>query len=958
MEPRRPDQSNQAASRQGTNASNLLSVISRNQQDAIAMHLASPHLPKVPTTPDEERRNIISWIQQLSDNPGKCDVQEKGIVMLCNFAVESEHRAFIRDRGGMKAVLDAMASHREHSELQLKACACLANLALEEYNIDILRRNGGIEAILSAMKSYKNVFLLQAFGCLALQTLATKEENKNFIVEHDGIKTIVLAIKNHAHNSMVQKHACGALMNLATVNTVNKETILRLKGVEALLHIVGEHCSDQEVVTFAFDTLSSLSIHARTKDIFAENNGVQRITAAMRSLADRCYIQQQGCKILWHSSAQHKKNAETIQQIGGADVVVSAMSKHRREVGVQENGCAVFATVGSLCESTEQEGCVVAVACAMITHKDSHRVQRNGCYALCHLKTGVDLQVQKSRTHSFKAIVLAMETHAYRKDIQYIACKTLLILGSQRGLSANSQACILALVRATERFLSDDKVLVVALRCLHKTLTILSTNEARVQAAESGGIGAVVKAMMTFKSDSKVLLHGCGILHALFEDKTCANHESVVALNVAEVVIDAWTSSADVQVHACGALSGLCHSKFAREAIVRRGGVDKILIALCNEALPCEDYCASAFKVLHFLLFSKSIDKLVLRKYLAIRCVVQAMQRACTDGSEQASAQATRIQTHGSALIYMLSDEDQDCEVISRHRGIQAIVQAMREHPNNQDVHKFCCGALERLSIDKPQLHSMIKESKALDALVQSLGVNLHYADIRQRACRALRNIATNPDMGEPVMSTKCVSIMITAMNTHREDEETLATCACTFASLVATHPGRVVVTELSGIQTVLSMMRLHKSCEQLHEHGMLMLMRISSMDVYVEKLRLFGWVEEAVYAMNTFKQNAALQEHALGLLRYMSASMSNHQGIKDCRAVQAVVASMDAHGDNVNIQDAGCRIFKNLMSNKKIKEMIKAAGGDKALERAIERFQDSNLRDTDWSPVLARLRN
>eukprot|EP00960_Hanusia_phi_P018085 531792-Hanusia_phi.AAC.1 len=63
----------------------------------------------------------------------------------------NENGAYIREHGGVEAIVAGMVAHRAVLEPQRQACGALMNLAFDDENQVYIREHGGVEAIVAGM---------------------------------------------------------------------------------------------------------------------------------------------------------------------------------------------------------------------------------------------------------------------------------------------------------------------------------------------------------------------------------------------------------------------------------------------------------------------------------------------------------------------------------------------------------------------------------------------------------------------------------------------------------------------------------------------------------------------------------------------------------------------------------------------------------------------------------------
>jgi hypothetical protein len=257
---------------------------------------------------------------------------------LANLAKLNEDNQIIIEReGGIAAIVAAMKAHPDESKLQTLACEALEKLLWEDDDCAsvnncicvAMKEEGGISAIVTAMKTHPDETELQTHGCNALGVLPG-----NVVEKDGGIAVIVDAMKAHPNDyCYLQAAACGALTSLsrrddAAVNNSISVAIEEEGGISALvtaMTAMKEHLRYCVLQRDCCRALGNFPVNAVEK-----NGGIAAIADAMKQDPSDPDLQLATCGAL-RKFSDDTDSKLPIVEAGGIVCLLGAMVYHPRD---------------------------------------------------------------------------------------------------------------------------------------------------------------------------------------------------------------------------------------------------------------------------------------------------------------------------------------------------------------------------------------------------------------------------------------------------------------------------------------------------------------------------------------------------------------------------------------------------------------------------------------------------
>ncbi|KAJ1467491.1 hypothetical protein T484DRAFT_1858687 [Baffinella frigidus] len=270
---------------------------------------------------EEVRSDVLSPAKHVSEVLSLMDgsisnvlLQEWGCVQLYNVSKDPQNWAMISEKGGVRAVMEAVREHMLDPDISLFTFKMLLNLT---------ESNG---------------------------VLTNEEQMK-------GVETVVAVMKTHVLNPALIYHALELMMRLtAVLGTSNDDRWESADEPARMLKIIVEKGGIEAVVTQAVvdllnalitdpfaDTDTVLNTEAMgNKAAMVKAGVVGAVVGMMRVNRGDMKMSEEGCTFLSNVVVRRGENNRVLVAEGGLEEMVEAMRTHRVNEEIQARGCRTF----------------------------------------------------------------------------------------------------------------------------------------------------------------------------------------------------------------------------------------------------------------------------------------------------------------------------------------------------------------------------------------------------------------------------------------------------------------------------------------------------------------------------------------------------------------------------------------------------------------------------------------
>lgn len=372
-----------------------------------------------------------------------------------------------------------------------------------------------------------------------------------------------------------------------------------------------------------------------------------------------------------------------------------------------------------------------------------------------------------------------------------------------------------------------------------------------------------------------------------------------------------------VQDKALKALALLTQHKENRSPFVTAAGWKAILNSLHNhkKEAKIQAKCLKIFK-------NMSSDHPVSVAKRGLPSILQTMEWHLNDAS---------IQKHGCYIVFLLAASEQCDELLLKAGVREAVVAAMNQHRDKEDIQKTAILALQKLhsngSNNNHNHNDNLQDNTSnndtidavnggLEAMIASLNKQETPATTVANICKAMVKVAAASHTNKlDIAAAKGVEAIVQAMGRHKEVENLQRYGCQALTQLAAVETHKLLIVDLQGIEAIGAAMDQHSSQTHLVPlHGILAMLRLAQNVDNHAKIMACNAVEIIVRAMRAHENHAALQHKSVAIFgRLGASSVENKYRILQAGGVHAVIHAMTVHPTHENIQRSSCTTVANL---------------------------------------------
>lgn len=333
-------------------------------------------------------------------------------------------------------------------------------------------------------------------------------------------------------------------------------------------------------------------------------------------------------------------------------------------------------------------------------------------------------------------------------------------------------------------------------------LNLGSINEGMV--IESGGIVAVIDAMVEHEQEECIQEKGCSILALLSSTENLQVNLCIADTDGIDMIVSAlavFSTNQRIQVDACRTLAHLSVDQESRMLIASQGGLILVVNAMSSNQDNVELLEAACTALLNLssdaeeqvIADSNVIETVVsLMKYHPDAMMLQekalgVLQNASmrNSGSKASICQAGGVTAVAMAIkefmgspsvlerafttMWSLAVLERNQVEIANSGGIGLVVNGMMANVTCEKVQKQACGCLCTLSSNSRN-KTLIREAGGVDAIVFAMWAHYDSEILQVEACRALSSLAVNVQTNEVMIATEVeINAIISAMRRFPE---------------------------------------------------------------------------------------------------------------------------------------------------------------------------------------------
>jgi len=327
------------------------------------------------------------------------------------------------------------------------------------------------------------------------------------IVKLGGIRVTLESLRRKPHDQQIAKFAMRVLQGIVQ-SPAHTEHFCELGGVVVVLHVLRENPTSFELQTACLTLLKLLAAQRESvAKLIVDYRGINMVLESVRMAAafeasggfDVLFVQ--AMNVLSLLRAPLRNTEELVKDLGGAELILSALQAHPLSEKVQCAGCML---IGLLCSGNP-------ASAQLLYDMGAHAV-----------------------------VIEAMRNHT--ESVHWLACQALFGLPKCAGQAIMDMGGIAAVLNVVRKTPGEKEVAISALRFCCKFLCDTPQLEAFYQ---QGGVEMIVSEMRALPAEKEVQSKGLKMLKSLAVMQQGAARDMVDAGGAA-VVLAAARSSEDL----------------------------------------------------------------------------------------------------------------------------------------------------------------------------------------------------------------------------------------------------------------------------------------------------------------------------------------------------------------------------------------------------------------------------
>jgi len=296
------------------------------------------------------------------------------------------------------------------------------------------------------------------------------------------------------------------------------------------------------------------------------------------------------------------------------------------------------------------------------------------------------------------------------------------------------------------------------------------------------------------------------------------------------------------------------------------------------------------------------------------------------------SLASTRIQEDGARILANLAGTPFGRTYIAKMNGIEALLAAMRQHPEVKPVQECSVAALSNLSASHAENQMMIAAKGGIEVLIAAMRQHLSKPLVQQYGATALRNLTLhNAENKKTIAKLGGIEALVSAMKTHPEVASVQQYAADAIQN-IALHnaENKVTIQQRGGIEVLIKAMRSHPTESRVQQYTCFALANLSANNAdNAALIAEQGAIKEIIVAMNNHRGKPGVQRYGASALKYLAGeNKDNQEKIAECDGIKALVAAMTTHRTNDAVQQYAASALKNLAANNSRNKTVIATDG------------------------------
>jgi hypothetical protein len=392
--------------------------------------------------------------------------------------------------------------------------------------------DSGILSIYKAMKRFPGEPAILEWGLRLMHCVSSYE---NAAVEmstaDNSIERVIeiLEARKRQPNAMrLCEEGIGALSNFSAFK--QNDAPMRFAGaIKTVSNIMMLYPHVERIQVLSCRLLANVAISKESREAILRSDATRIVSSAMRAFSASAALQEEACRLLRALCIESSDGRASVSGSAGISSVVRAMSMHTDSNKVQEQAAGVFAGMASeesWCGQVASSGALATIPKAMSAHPKERSLQEICCVALRNLSTTSDARNELTAPDRLKTIIQALAHQEESEVVQENVCVILWNLSANLARGSRPRPLIdpgdiKHIVKAMQNYPDSPGTQKAACGALWSLATF--SDEIQNCVASSGGIDAIMCALLLHQDKTDLLELACGVLCSLSVNKRIVN---------------------------------------------------------------------------------------------------------------------------------------------------------------------------------------------------------------------------------------------------------------------------------------------------------------------------------------------------------------------------------------------------------------------------------------------------
>ncbi|KAL4229590.1 hypothetical protein ACF0H5_012628 [Mactra antiquata] len=711
----------------GVEITDLKTVISKNKGDVMPPQTTSLAIES-PQTDTKRRKSLMESVDDMTTKLDDYDTVLKCCKEIGNFNDFDSLEVVLVRQNAIKSLIDSMKKYPNSADIQLEACkSLLQQVKNSDASLHYVTANGGIDQLHINFKTFPSnieliLIILDIFGYFSYQ-----DEWRAALTERVNPSDFLTTMARHECDVTVIEKCCIVIGNLVLSEDIAR-SMMYVGGVHSLISMMTKYNQNINILKNCCTALGTFASHDDTCQAVSEAGATCAVMSVMTSFPGNPTLLESCC---WALASLSRSDCVCMELMckDAFSILSKTMKSFPHELCIQEYGCWALCNLSVIGSRLDDEQCQTAmeilIDCITLFHHNVELLEHI-CYSinvLISLKATVHETVV--RKDGVSKLIELMKTYEENVDIQMNGCKTignLAVNGNFRRF-AEDMGSSEAIISCMLRF--DKTPTIQNTGCMALTNLSADVPDNKYRILKNGGVHAVLVAMTTFREDEQIQLNALKVLCNLIEsDKGCWWITEESGIQIISMTLKSFSYSSDILAFGCTCLANLPRRGVN---VIATENVESTLLYL-RLLLSTNSEIAKAVCTFYENILKVGNDCKKLFNNKAMEMVVTIVN----DFSD------TDVKISGLKVFAQVA-MGEDLNLMTRDVGF-TLISTMEKNIEDYDVIMICCGIISYLSNTEKGLET-IEELCCIDVILQAMRNHLADPEIHTLCLLSLENL-------------------------------------------------------------------------------------------------------------------------------------------------------------------------------------------------------------------------